>query len=95
MVLYEFACPDCGPVEAFYSMGSAPDNIDCPGCGGRARRQLSAPRLSIASTSAFRLLDATEKSAHEPQVVSGSLPASPRRATPVSTNPLHRKLPRP
>ena len=72
MALYEFACPGCPPVEAFYPMGSAPDSIKCPGCGGQAARRISAPRLSIAGTSAFKLIEATEKSAHQPQVVSGS-----------------------
>jgi putative FmdB family regulatory protein len=96
MALYEFACPGCRPVEAFYPMGSAPLSIDCPECGGQARRQISAPRLSIAGRSAFKLLEATEKTAHEPQVVSGALPPPARgRATPTSSNPLHRKLPRP
>ena len=96
MALYEFACPGCSPVEAFFPMGAAPESIECPECGGRAERRISAPRLSIANTAAFKLIDSTRKSAHEPQVVSGSLPPSGRkRATPVTNNPLHRKLPRP
>ncbi|MDR3622432.1 MAG: zinc ribbon domain-containing protein [Paludisphaera borealis] len=96
MALYEFACPGCTPVEAFFPMGAAPDSLECPECGGRAERRISTPRLSIAGTSAFKLIDAAKKSAHEPQVVSGALPQSGRkRATPTTTNPLHRKLPRP
>lgn len=96
MALYEFACPGCAPVEAFYPMGAAPESIECPECGGRAERILSTPRLSIAGTSAFKLIDATKKSAYEPRVVSGPLPPSGRkRSTPITTNPLHRKLPRP
>ncbi|MBV8312626.1 MAG: zinc ribbon domain-containing protein, partial [Planctomycetaceae bacterium] len=38
MALYEFACPGCGPVETFYPMGSVPDSIECPECGGQAQR---------------------------------------------------------
>jgi putative FmdB family regulatory protein len=96
MALYEFACPTCSPVEAFYPMGAAPDSIECPECGGRAERRISTPRLSIAGTSAFKLIDAAKKSAHEPQVVTGALPQAGRnRATPTTNNPLHRKLPRP
>jgi len=96
MALYEFACPGCPPVEALFPMDSAPDSIECPECGGRAPRRISAPRVSIANTAAFKLIDATKKSAHEPQVVAGPLPPSGRKqATPVTNNPLHRKLPRP
>ena len=96
MALYEFACPACPVVEAFYPMGSAPDSIECPECGGQAERRISVPRLSIAGTTAFKVVDATKKSAHEPQVVSGPLPHSPSsRATPTTSNPLHLKLPRP
>ena len=96
MALYEFACAGCPPIEAIYPMGCAPDSIVCPDCGGQADRQISAPRLSIAGTSAFKLIDAAKKSAHEPQVVRGSLPQSARRrVTPTTSNPLHRKLPRP
>lgn len=96
MALYEFSCPQCGPIEQFHSMASAPETIECPSCGGTAARQISTPRLSIAGSSAFKLIDATKKSAHEPQVVTGSLPGSGhRRAAPVTRNPLHQKLPRP
>ena len=96
MALYEFACPECAPVEAFFPMGAAPESVECPACGGRAERVVSAPRLSIAGTSAFKLVDAAARSAHEPRVVSGPVPPSGRKpAAPVTTNPLHRKLPRP
>lgn len=96
MTLYEFACPGCSPVEAFFPMGAAPESIACPECGGQAKRRISAPRISIAGTSSFKLIDACNKSAHEPQVVSGPLPQTGgKRATPVTSNPLHRKLPRP
>lgn len=96
MALYEFACPGCAPVEAFFPMGAAPDCVECPECGGRAERIISAPRLSIAGTSAFKLIDAAKQSACEPKVVSGSIPGSGRKgAASITTNPLHRKLPRP
>lgn len=94
MALYEYACPDCPPVELFFPMGAAPESVDCPACGGRAERRITAPRLSIANTAAFQLIDAARRSAHEPRVVSGALPPSSRPA-PVTTNPLHRELPRP
>lgn len=94
MAVYEFACPRCGSVEASFAMGSAPESITCPECGGRAERVFTAPYLSIAGRTAYKLIDSTEKTAHEPQVVTGALPPS-ERPTPITTNPLHRKLPRP
>lgn len=96
MALYEFSCPECGPIEQFFSMGSAPETIECPSCGGPAARRISTPRLSIAGSPAFKLIDAAKRSAHEPQVVTGIPPGSGRRrAAPVTNNPLHQKLPRP
>lgn len=96
MALYGYACPECGPIEASFPMGSAPDGVECPSCGGVARRRFTAPNFSQVNTKAFKLIDATEKTAHEPQVVTGSIPSSGRRrVTPVTTNPLHQKLPRP
>ena len=96
MALYEFACPGCGPVEAYLPMGSAPEGIACPECGGRAARVFSAPYLSISGRAAFKLIDSTERSAHEPQVVTGALPQTTRdRTATITTHPLHRKLPRP
>ena len=96
MALYEFACPGCRPVEAFFPMGWAPESIACPHCGGRAARVFSAPYLSISGRAAFKLIDSTERSAHEPQVVTGALPQTTRGGTvTITPHPLHRKLPRP
>lgn len=57
---------------------------------------MSVPNLSKAGTSAFQLIDSSERSASEPQVVTGALPSKSRRKSqPYTSNPLHRKLPRP
>ncbi|MGE2728018.1 zinc ribbon domain-containing protein [Mycolicibacterium vaccae] len=74
-------------------MHTRPDVVDCPDCGGPARRMMAAPNLGAAG-SAMALQDATRATADRPGVVSAPPPATgPRR--PVSTNPLHAKLPRP
>jgi putative FmdB family regulatory protein len=96
VALYEFACPGCRPIEAFFPMGSAPESIDCPECGGRAPRVFSAPYLSVAGRAAFKLIDSTQRSALEPQVIDGALPQTmSERAPKMTSHPLHRKLPRP
>ena len=94
MPLYEFACPQGHATEASYSFAAVPASIDCPACSVRARRRMVAPHLGRGSSTAMRLLDATARSAHEPEVVRGTAPGS-RRATPVTTDPRHAKLPRP
>ncbi|WP_242676650.1 zinc ribbon domain-containing protein [Rhodococcus sp. ABRD24] len=76
-------------------MASVPDAAACPDCAAEARRQITASRLGHGASTPMRLLDATARSASEPGVVSGPRPGAARAARPVTTNPLHRKLPRP
>lgn len=94
MPLYEFRCPDGDRFEAPFPMSEAPSHTDCA-CGKQARRLIGSPRLSRAGTSAYRLIESTERSAHEPEVVT-SIPGRGRKS-PVryTSNPLHQKLPRP
>ncbi|WP_199279210.1 FmdB family zinc ribbon protein [Arthrobacter sp. CAN_A2] len=96
MPIYEYRCPRCDVYEIIRLMGAAPAEDACPTCGQPARRKISAPHVSRTGTAAFQLIDSTERSASEPTVVSGGLPTTGRSASPIySTNPLHRKLPRP
>lgn len=75
-------------------MFEVPDVATCPHCGQQARRRMTAPRLSQAGSSAYRLMDSTAASAHNPAVVS-QLPGSPgARKQQYTHNPLHQKLPR-
>lgn len=76
-----------------YSMRSRPDVVECPDCGGSARRTMAAPRLGGAGGAAMALQDATRATADHPSVVAAPPPAACRRR--ISANPLHRKLPRP
>lgn len=95
MATYEYRCTDGSVFEASHPIGEAPDILSCPLCGEPSRRVFSAPHLSRTGSAAFRLIDSTRRSAAEPEVVDSRIPGSPRRAQPHTSNPLHRKLPRP
>ena len=95
MASYEYRCPDGSLFEASHPIGEAPETLPCPSCGEASRRVFSAPHLSRAGSSAFRLIDSTHRSAAEPEIVNSRVPGSPRQVQPYSANPLHRKLPRP
>ncbi|GAB2923460.1 hypothetical protein GCM10027047_20750 [Rhodococcus aerolatus] len=94
MVTYSYRCPQDGPFDLRAPMGQAPPSASCPGCGDTAARVFRAPRLGSGRRDLVRAIDRTEASADRPEVVSRP-PASGRRGTPVTTNPLHRTLPRP
>ncbi|WP_165593324.1 zinc ribbon domain-containing protein [Mycobacterium lehmannii] len=93
MVLYRFRCESgCGITEQAFSMHGCPDVVDCPRCAGRALKMMSMPHVG-RSDIAMKLQDATRASADRPGVVTAPPPTARRR--PTTTNPLHRKLPRP
>ncbi|MFC0582894.1 zinc ribbon domain-containing protein [Micrococcoides hystricis] len=93
--LYTFKCPAGDQFDAHFSMAEVPAAVDCPDCTQPARRIITGVRLAQTNSSAYQLLDSTKRSAHEPDVVTG-LPAKPRSGPqPVTTNPLHQKLPKP
>nr|WP_109551607.1 zinc ribbon domain-containing protein [Mycobacteroides franklinii] len=93
MALYAYRCMSCGDTARNFPMATAPDTVPCPGCPEPARRVFGIAGISRGSSARMRLLDATHRSASEPSVVS-ALP-NVRRSAPVTSNPLHRKLPRP
>ncbi|MGL5444370.1 MAG: hypothetical protein ACRDDJ_18080 [[Mycobacterium] stephanolepidis] len=74
-------------------MATAPDIVPCPGCPESARRVFGIAGMSRGASSRMRVLDDTQRSASEPSVVA-ALPSA-RRSIRVTSNPLHRKLPRP
>ena len=97
MVAYEFRCPDDGAIEVSAPMGQAPATAVCPRCDGPARRSFSAPMTREGSSSARSLIEASERSASEPQVVS-ALPSRPSTRAPqrrAPQNPALQRLPRP
>ncbi|MGJ0120156.1 zinc ribbon domain-containing protein [Williamsia sp. MIQD14] len=97
MPLYGFRCDQgCGDAERAFSMASVPDRIACPGCGAVARRRFESIAVGHGRSAAMRLHDATAATADSPRVTSSVPPAGPGRTRrPVSTDPRHRRLPRP
>lgn len=97
MPIYSYRCPDCSDFDVQLPMGQTPELLPCPVCKTASSRRFTAPNLSRASGSAYRLIEATRRSAAEPAVVRS--PAGGSRARPtaggITTNPLHRRLPRP
>jgi putative FmdB family regulatory protein len=94
MPTYAYRCEQgCPDFTARFPMSAIADQQPCPECGATARRTMGSPALGAGNSAAMRLQDSTRASADNPAVVS-SLPPS-RRRTPVSTNPLHRRLPKP
>lgn len=94
MPLYEFACPNGHSTETAFPLADVPASIDCPACSIRARRLMAAPHLGRGSSPYLQAMDASARSAHEPEVVSSTRPGS-RGGTPVTHDPRHAKLPRP
>ncbi|WP_053382543.1 FmdB family zinc ribbon protein [Leucobacter celer] len=94
MPSYSFQCSEGCRFDALYPMSEVPRETSCRVCGGSAKRAITAPHLSVAGGSAYRLIDDAARSAHEPAVVDRLPARGPGRSQPVTTNPLHAKLPR-
>lgn len=94
MVTYAYRCALDGPFDLRAPMGQAPPRATCPACADDAPRAYVAPRLGSGRGDLVRAIDRAEASADRPEVVS-RLPAAGRRGAPSTTNPLHRRLPRP
>ncbi|MBP3035164.1 zinc ribbon domain-containing protein [Arthrobacter sp. zg-ZUI100] len=95
MPLYAYHCPECSDFEFSCPMGSAPGSLPCPACGAPSPRRFTAPNLSRTSSSAYQLIERTQRSAAEPDVVRSPAPGPRTGGQNITTNPLHRKLPRP
>nr|WP_176457391.1 MULTISPECIES: zinc ribbon domain-containing protein [unclassified Rhodococcus (in: high G+C Gram-positive bacteria)] len=95
MPTYSFRCAQrCAPVEQRFTMADVPGEVVCPECGGAAARQISSPALGRGNSAAMKAHDASRATADAPAVVS-SLPQQGRSTTRTTSNPLHRRLPRP
>lgn len=94
MPTYAFRCPRCGEFEVRRPMAESASDTICPDCALPAARVFGAPALRGLDPTVRRALDAGARSAESPQVVT-SVPGRSRRATPLSTDPRHARLPRP
>jgi len=92
--VYDFKCSGGHVNEHRLPITSEQREIACPDCGATAKRMISAPATRTADPRRT-LVEATEKTRYEPAVVNSVPRAGNARATPVSTNPQHAKLPKP
>lgn len=96
MASYDFECAEHGTLTVSMPMRDLTPTVACPECGAQARRRYGAPQLALGDSTARRILDATARTAHEPQVVSapGGRPLATARRRPLA-DPRTMKLPRP
>jgi putative FmdB family regulatory protein len=94
MAVYVYRCAEHGTTEESRPIGTAVAAVPCPTCGSSALRLYTAPRLSLGSSTRRALIDRTERTRDEPDVVSAPPPRSGGRAD-VRRNPALRRLPRP
>lgn len=94
MATYQYRCHEHALVETTRPIGTTPEHLGCPTCGGPACRGYSAPRLSLADRRAVALLDRTERTRETPAVVR-SLPGQASARPQVRASPAQRRQPRP
>jgi putative FmdB family regulatory protein len=93
MAVYVYRCAEHGMTEAARPIGTAGTTMPCPTCGSTAARIYTAPRLSLGSSARRALIDRTERTRDEPDVVSAPPPRPGGPA--VARHPALRRLPRP
>jgi putative FmdB family regulatory protein len=93
MPRYSYRCSQCGEFDLVRPMAQAGAAVACD-CGASARRVFGTPALRSVDPGLRRALDRSAASADVPQVVS-SVPGRSRRATRVTSDPRHARLPRP
>jgi hypothetical protein len=94
MATFLYRCPADGIMELRGPVGTAPSQVSCPTCAGDARRVYTPPLVSGGSRSAIALIDRTERTRDEPEVVT-SLPSRGRGQRRSASNPAWQRLPRP
>jgi putative FmdB family regulatory protein len=94
MAVYVYRCAEHGATEASRPIGTAAAAIPCPACGSPAARIFTAPRLSLGSSARRALIDRTERTRDEPDIVSAPPPRRSGGAA-VGRDPRLRRLPRP
>jgi putative FmdB family regulatory protein len=94
MAVYVYRCAEHGVTEEARPIGTAAAAVPCPACGSPAWRVYTTPRLSLGSSDHRALLDRTERTRDEPDVVAAPPPRRGGRAV-AGRNPALRRLPRP
>ena len=95
MALYEYRCDRDGAFDVTRPIGTAPASVACPVCNADAKRVFSKPMLSSVPAELAAAIDHSEKTRHEPDIVTSLPPAGARRRTPVlPLTPTLRRLPR-
>jgi putative FmdB family regulatory protein len=70
MPMYEYHCQGCGIFTQLRKIHESDVLTHCPMCGDQSKRIISAPRLSVISTTVRLVHSRNEKSAEEPRRVS-------------------------
>jgi putative FmdB family regulatory protein len=94
---YEYRCEPDGVFEVTGPLGTQPESMTCPQCGGEAARVFSAPMLASFAPPALKTaIEHAEQSRDQPEIVS-SLPrtGARRRTAMAALTPPLRRLPRP
>jgi putative FmdB family regulatory protein len=94
MPTYQYRCGACGRFDLVRPMAQVAAFSPCPDCGAPARRVFGLPGVNFVDPGIRNALDASARSAESPDVVAG-VPGRARRATPITRDPRHAKLPRP
>jgi len=94
MPTYRYRCVDCGGFDLLRPMSEATEPTLCPGCREPARRLFGIRTAGSVEPGVRAAMDASARSADSPQVVN-SVPGRSRRATRITTDPRHARLPRP
>jgi putative regulatory protein, FmdB family len=97
---YSYSCVVCGSFDVVRRMAEVGMETSCPDCGRTSGRVYGAPALRGLDLGVRRALDAQERSADAPTVVTSLPPrsAADQRRSPVmrrSTDPRQARLPRP
>jgi putative FmdB family regulatory protein len=94
MAVYVYRCAEHGTTEESWPIGTAAAAVPCPACGSSAARIYTAPRLSLGSSTRRALIDRTERTRDEPDVVSAPPPRRGGGAA-AGRHPALSRLPRP
>lgn len=67
MPVYDYLCPECGPITAFRSMADHDKTLCCPVCSSEAPRAfLQAPNLSCMPGSSLKAHERNETAQNAP-----------------------------